>query len=45
VIFAYDLLNEPEVKWDTPPMREKWNRWPRSNMAPRTNSRGLGPHQ
>jgi len=27
VIFAYDLLNEPEVKWDTPPMREKWNRW------------------
>ena len=27
VIFAYDLLNEPSVKWDTPPMREKWNRW------------------
>ncbi len=27
VLFAYDLLNEPEVKWDTPPMREKWNRW------------------
>jgi hypothetical protein len=27
VIFAYDLLNEPEVNWDTPPMREKWNRW------------------
>jgi len=27
VIFAYDLLNEPEVKWDTAPMREKWNRW------------------
>lgn len=27
VIFAYDLLNEPEVKWDTTPMREKWNRW------------------
>lgn len=27
VIFAYDLLNEPEVKWDTSPMREKWNRW------------------
>jgi endo-1,4-beta-mannosidase len=27
VIFAYDLLNEPEVKWDTPPMHEKWNRW------------------
>lgn len=27
VIFAYDLLNEPEVRWDTPPMRAKWNRW------------------
>jgi hypothetical protein len=27
VIFAYDLLNEPEVRWDTPAMREKWNRW------------------
>lgn len=27
VFFAYDLLNEPVVKWDTPPMREKWNRW------------------
>ncbi len=27
VIFAYDLLNEPMVGWDTPPMREKWNRW------------------
>ena len=27
VIFAYDLLNEPAVKWDSPPMREKWNRW------------------
>ena len=27
VIFAYDLLNEPEVRWDSPPMREQWNRW------------------
>jgi hypothetical protein len=27
VIFAYDLLNEPEVRWDTPPMSAKWNRW------------------
>jgi hypothetical protein len=27
VIFAYDLRNEPEVQWDTAPMREKWNRW------------------
>lgn len=27
VIFAYDLLNEPHVAWDTPPMRAKWNAW------------------
>ena len=27
VILAYDLLNEPEVRWDTPQMREKWNGW------------------
>jgi hypothetical protein len=27
VIFAYDLLNEPEIGWDTAPMREKWNGW------------------
>lgn len=27
VIFAYDLVNEPEVRWDTAPMRERWNRW------------------
>ncbi len=27
VIFAYDLLNEPEVRWDTPSMRVKWNQW------------------
>jgi len=26
-IFAYDLLNEPEVRWDTPAMRAKWNVW------------------
>ncbi len=26
-IYAYDLRNEPEVAWDTAPMREKWNRW------------------
>jgi hypothetical protein len=23
-VFAYDLLNEPSVAWDTPAMREKW---------------------
>jgi hypothetical protein len=27
VIFAYDLLNEPAVAWDTPAMRTKWNVW------------------
>lgn len=26
-LFAYDLLNEPEVGWDTPALREKWNHW------------------
>lgn len=27
VIFAYDLLNEPTVGWDSPAMRTGWNRW------------------
>ena len=27
VIFAYDLRNEPEVAWDTPPLKAKWNQW------------------
>lgn len=27
VLFAYDLLNEPQVGWDNPPLRAKWNRW------------------
>jgi len=27
VIFAYDLVNEPEIRWDTGPMRLKWNLW------------------
>ncbi|MGQ9574853.1 MAG: cellulase family glycosylhydrolase [Thermoguttaceae bacterium] len=27
VLFAYDLLNEPAVRWDSPAMRAKWNRW------------------
>lgn len=26
-ILAWDLLNEPMVSWDTPPMRVKWNEW------------------
>ncbi|MCY2996257.1 MAG: cellulase family glycosylhydrolase [Planctomycetota bacterium] len=27
VIWAYDLLNEPQVPWDTPALRAKWNNW------------------
>ncbi len=27
VLFAYDLLNEPEVGWNTPAMKPKWNEW------------------
>jgi len=27
VIFAYDLKNEPEVAWDSPTLRRKWNQW------------------
>lgn len=27
VLFAYDLLNEPSVPWDTPALHAKWNRW------------------
>jgi len=27
VLFAYDLLNEPEIPWDTPALRLRWNRW------------------
>lgn len=26
-LFAYDLLNEPAVPWDTPSLRTRWNRW------------------
>jgi endo-1,4-beta-mannosidase len=26
-IFAYDLLNEPTVRWESPYMAAKWNRW------------------
>ncbi len=27
VLFAYELLNEPEVGWDSDAMRLKWRRW------------------
>jgi hypothetical protein len=26
-IFAYDLLNEPEIRWDTPALRARWDPW------------------
>ncbi|MHB9132745.1 MAG: cellulase family glycosylhydrolase [Armatimonadota bacterium] len=26
-IFAYDLLNEPTIEWDTPAMVARWNDW------------------
>jgi hypothetical protein len=29
VLFAYDLLNEPEVAWDSPALRSKWGKWVR----------------
>lgn len=35
VIFAYDLRNEPQVAWETPPMRDGWNGW----LAARYGSR------
>jgi hypothetical protein len=31
VLFAYDLLNEPEVRWDTPAMKAAWNGWLREH--------------
>lgn len=27
VVFAYDLLNEPEVGWDSPILLARWNDW------------------
>ena len=33
VIFAYDLLNEPAVAWDSAAMRAKWNRWLQSQYG------------
>jgi len=27
VIFAYDLKNEPEVGWDSAPLKSRWNAW------------------
>ncbi|MDG3003606.1 beta-galactosidase [Paludisphaera mucosa] len=38
VIFAYDLLNEPVVAWDTPAMKAGWSRWLESTYK---NPQGL----
>jgi Cellulase (glycosyl hydrolase family 5) len=27
VILAYELLNEPEIRWTSPAMQEKWDAW------------------
>ncbi len=32
-IFAYDLLNEPEVGWDSPAMKIRWNGWLQKKYA------------
>jgi hypothetical protein len=32
-VFAYDLLNEPEVRWNTPAMRAKWIAWAQSRYG------------
>ena len=38
VIFAYDLLNEPHVLWDSAPMRVKWNDWLKRKYASAENA-------
>jgi endo-1,4-beta-mannosidase len=32
-LFAYDLLNEPEVRWDSPAMQAKWPVWLRQKYG------------
>ena len=32
-VFAYDLLNEPEVRWDSPALRAKWKKWVQHRYA------------
>jgi len=34
-IFAYDLLNEPQVRWQSGPMQAKWNQWLSSRYGSR----------
>jgi hypothetical protein len=37
-LFAYDLLNEPEVGWDSPALRAKWRRWVHRRYATPTQA-------
>lgn len=39
VLFAYDLLNEPEVRWDTPAMKARWNAWLQARYGDATKVR------
>jgi endo-1,4-beta-mannosidase len=38
VIFAYDLKNEPEVSWDTSPLRAQWKQWVRQKYTTPENA-------
>jgi len=42
VIFAYDLLNEPEVGWDTRAMHVRWNAWLKARYGGAGGARGSG---
>jgi beta-galactosidase GanA len=35
-ILAWDLYNEPSIRWDTPAMRPKWNEWLRREYGSET---------
>lgn len=37
-IFAYDLLNEPEVRWDGAAMQQRWNAWLREKHGDLTRA-------
>ena len=32
-ILAWDLLNEPAIRWDTPAMKTRWNQWLRTKYG------------
>lgn len=33
ILFAYDLKNEPEVGWESPTLKQKWNVWLKDHYA------------